>query len=242
MRDHIAPETPDERVAALLSAAAAPAERPVPGEAEALAAFRREMASPIGPLRRRMQSRTTVKLTAVTALSAVSILGGGLAAASTGALPGAAQQTARNALARVGVSVPGPADQAAEASATRGKSAEAKATATPTAATTTTESTAAAAEEAEESKGKGEAVSELATSTELTGVEKGAAVSGLASGGKSQAGQHGKPTPTPTTTATESTETSTDEDDTATDGREKADEASGGRSGDRSGTTGTTAP
>jgi hypothetical protein len=189
-----------------------------------------------------MQSRTTVKLTAVTALSAVSILGGGLAAASTGALPGAAQQTARDALARVGVSVPGPSDRAAEASATRGRSAEAKATATPT--PTTTESAAAVAEEAEESKGKGEAVSELATSTELTGVEKGAAISGLASGGKSQAGQHGKPAPTPTTTTTAAEPTdSTHEDAGArTDGRAKADEASGGRSGDRSGTSETTAP
>ena len=39
--------------------------------------------------------------------------------------------------------------------------------------------------------GKGAEISELATTTDLTGVEKGAAISTAASGGKSQAGQRG---------------------------------------------------
>lgn len=39
--------------------------------------------------------------------------------------------------------------------------------------------------------GQGSDVSHLATTTDLTGVDKGAAISTLASGGQSQAGQHG---------------------------------------------------
>jgi hypothetical protein len=249
MRDQFAKDPVSERLAALLAAAAAPAERPLPGEAEALAAYRRETASPTGPLRRRMQSRTTAKLTAVTALSAVSILGGGLAAASTGALPGAAQQTARDALARVGVTVPGPSDQAAEASATRGKSADAKAAAAAKKAEKAEKKAVSATPEATSTtppNAHGKAVSELARTTTLSGAEKGAAVSALASGGKSRAGgegharghdkakdtkdkaQKGSATPTPTPTATSTVEGTAQRPDR---GRAKAAEASGGRSG-----------
>ena len=55
---------------------------------------------------------------------------------------------------------------------------------------TTTESTP----ETESTSGKGSEISQLATTTDLTGVEKGAAISTLASGGESQAGQHGQAT------------------------------------------------
>jgi hypothetical protein len=41
-------------------------------------------------------------------------------------------------------------------------------------------------------QGKGAEISQLATTTDLTGVDKGAAISTLASGGQSQAGQHGQ--------------------------------------------------
>ena len=41
--------------------------------------------------------------------------------------------------------------------------------------------------------GQGATISSLAKTTDATGVDKGAAVSGAASGSKSQAGQHGKP-------------------------------------------------
>lgn len=221
MRDHIARETTDARVAALLAAAAAPAERPVPGEAEALDAFRLAMCSPADHPRRRMQSRTTAKLAAAAALSAMSLVGGGYAVAATGTLPGAAQQVARDALGTVGVTVPGPADQAAEATATRGSSVEAKAAAEAKQAESTAVATATT-----EANAHGKAVSGLATTTTLTGAEKGAAISDLASGGKSRPGEDevtAAATPTPTTTATATEDE--DEDDATT-----GDEASGGAS------------
>lgn len=221
MRDHIARETTDARVAALLAAAAAPAERPVPGEAEALDAFRLAMCSPADHPRRRMQSRTTAKLAAAAALSAMSLVGGGYAVAATGTLPGAAQQVARDALGTVGVTVPGPADQAAEATATRGSSVKAKAAAEAKQAEATAEATATT-----EANAHGKAVSGLATTTTLTGAEKGAAISDLASGGKSRPGEDevtAAATPTPTTTATATEDE--DEDDATT-----GDEASGGAS------------
>lgn len=193
-----------------------------------------------------MQTRTTAKLTAVTALSAVSILGGSLAAASTGALPGAAQQTARDALARVGVTVPGPADHGAEASATRGKSAEAKAAA----AARKAEATVAASPEVTATtapNAHGKAVSELARTTTLTGAEKGAAVCTLASGGKCKAGERkeaaaeAEATPTPATTE-ETSEPTEETSQPSENGRKKADDAGGGRSGAGSAATETPQP
>ena len=83
MRDHIAYESAHDRVAALLAAAAAPAEAPVPGEAEALVAFRAATGSPAQLPRRRMKIPTTAKFAAVTALSAMSLVGGGYAVAAT---------------------------------------------------------------------------------------------------------------------------------------------------------------
>jgi hypothetical protein len=158
----------------------------------------------------RMHSRTTAKIAAASALSALSLVGGGYAVAATGSLPGTAQQTAKDALAQVGVTVPGPADQAAEVTAARGG--QPAPTATASAAPTT------------EASAHGQAVSELATTTELEGVDKGAAISALASDGRSKAGAR----PTPTATATAQTTTAEGADETAVDGREKGDEASGG--------------
>jgi hypothetical protein len=157
--------------------------------------------------------------------------------ASAGSLPGAAQQVASDMLAKVGISVPGPNEHADDHPATRGKSAEDHAT-----------------------TGKGSDISELATTTELSGVEKGAAISTAASNGKSQAGQHGSasqapsastaPVATPnaggtgtadtasngqsssgTATANEaSSGASAAGSENASNGQEAADEASGGRS------------
>jgi hypothetical protein len=86
--------------------------------------------------------------------------------ASAGSLPGAAQDVASEVLAKLGVSVPGPNDSAGTHPDVRGSSA-----------------TAPSAER------KGQEISELARTTEATGVEKGAAVSTAASDGKSRAGQ-----------------------------------------------------
>jgi hypothetical protein len=91
--------------------------------------------------------------------------------ASAGSLPGAAQDVASEMLAKVGITVPGPNDSAGTHPDVRGNS-----TSVPIAPA---------------DAGKGAEISELATTTDLTGVEKGAAISTAASGGKSQAGQHG---------------------------------------------------
>ena len=198
---------PDPRVAAVLAAAAAPTEPgSQPGEAAALAAFRAEAPTP----NRRTRMFPSLKAAAVAATATGALLTGGVAMAATGALPGAAQDTARTMLGTVGVTVPGPADAAGTHPATRGRSAaSAAATTVPTAAPATT----AAA--------KGEAVSQLATTTDATGRDKGAAISALASEGRSKAGLP-HPTPTTTTAATGA--------DSSTDGRSTAATASSGHS------------
>jgi hypothetical protein len=100
----------------------------------------------------------------VAAALATALVTAGLA--SAGSLPGAAQDVASEVLAKLGVSVPGPNDSAGTHPDVRGSSA-----------------TAPSAER------KGQEISELARTTEATGVEKGAAVSTAASEGKSRAGQ-----------------------------------------------------
>jgi hypothetical protein len=93
--------------------------------------------------------------------------------AFAGSLPGAAQDVASTLFAEVGVSVPGPNSSAGDHPNVRGKSSDAPVTSS--------------------DSGKGGEISDLATSTDLTGVEKGAAISTLASGGQSQAGgEHGQ--------------------------------------------------
>jgi hypothetical protein len=106
--------------------------------------------------------------------------------AFAGSLPGAAQDVASSMLAKVGVTVPGPDEQAGTHPSVRGSSSLDVA-----ASDRGGENDQAAPENGE---GKGAEISELATTTELTGVEKGAAISTLASNGKSQAGHHGKAT------------------------------------------------
>ena len=91
--------------------------------------------------------------------------------ASAGALPGAAQDVASSMLAQVGISVPGANENAGTHPDERGTSSP---------STPASESTA----------GKGAEISELARTMELTGVDKGAAVSSAASNGKSHAGQN----------------------------------------------------
>jgi hypothetical protein len=157
----------------------------------------------------------------------------GLASAS--ALPGAAQDIASEMLAKVGISVPGADDHAGTHPNIRGTS-----TVTPSDA------------------GKGSDISDLAKTTELSGVDKGAAISSAASDGKSQAGTHGSPSgasapvATPNTGGTGTADTAsggtsstgTGTADTASGshssagsanagtGQATADEASGGHSGD----------
>lgn len=133
----------------------------------------------------------------------------GLGTAS--ALPGAAQDIASQMLAKVGVSVSGPNDNAGTHPNVRGTS-----TVTPSDA------------------GKGSDISDLATTTELSGVDKGAAISSAASDGKSQAGSHGSssgasaPVATPNTGGTGTADTASD--GKSSTGTGTANTASGGHS------------
>lgn len=130
--------------------------------------------------------------------------------AFAGTLPGAAQDVASSMLSKVGVSVPGPNENAGTHPSVRGSLSPDVADA----------NVAEAKDEAAENgTGKGAEISGLATTTDLSGVDKGAAISTLASGGKSQAGQHGE--------ATEAHGGATAE---ASDGAATAAEASAGHS------------
>jgi hypothetical protein len=134
--------------------------------------------------------------------------------AFAGSLPSAAQDVASSMLAKVGVTVPGHDDTVPGHDDSAGTRPEIRGTSSSdTAVDARTDKTEA------ESQGKGSEISGLATTTELTGVEKGAAISSLASGGKSQAGQHGKATAEHGPSS-----------DAATSGADTAATASGGRS------------
>jgi hypothetical protein len=142
--------------------------------------------------------------------------------ASAGSLPGAAQDVASEMLAKVGITVPGANDGAGTHPDVRGNS--------------TNVSIAPA------DAGKGAEISELATTTDLTGVEKGAAVSTAASGGKSQAGQHGSASGTGAAVETPNSG-GTGTADTASGGKSTtgtatANAASGGKSAAGSGNAG----
>lgn len=166
------------RLGQILAAAAAPteAEHQV-GEAAARSAFR--VAFPVGPARRpRVLSRISGRA-ATAVLAGGLVLSGGAAAAAAGALPGAAQQTAKEVLAKVGVSVPGPSEHIGGRPGRQGTSTQRPATsAAPT-----------ATPREDEQSTTGREVSGLARPSVTTGAEKGAAVSGTASDGKSHAGQ-----------------------------------------------------
>jgi hypothetical protein len=111
------------------------------------------------------------RLKLAAAFATVALAGtSGLAVA--GSLPGAAQDIASSMLAQVGVSVPGPNSDAGDHPNVRGTSSDVAVTPS--------------------SSDKGIEISQFATSTDLTGVEKGTAISTLASGGESQAGSHGQ--------------------------------------------------
>ena len=196
---------PHKRVASLLEAAAAPSEPgPVPGEDEALTAFRASHDSS----RRSsvLSSRSTVKAAVAAALGSGVLLTGGVAAAATGALPGAAQDTASEMLGKIGVEVPGPNEASAGHADQRGQVEDSDGETTET-TDTTTEDGSVAPEDAAKNEDKGGLVSKVATKGDYSGVEKGAAVSDVASDGKSQAGdQHGKAAGTEEETTEESSQ------------------------------------
>jgi hypothetical protein len=103
----------DSRLAALLDAAAAPAEPgAVPGEERAVSAFRASSAR-TGGWRSRMLIQNPLTTLGVTAASAGLLLTGGFAAAAAGALPGAAQDTAHEMLRSLNIEVPGADEHSA---------------------------------------------------------------------------------------------------------------------------------
>jgi hypothetical protein len=144
----------------------------LPGESGAVVLLAAVMRSSQTEIISRPSRRSNLsRLKLATAFVTVALAGTtGLAFA--GSLPGAAQSIASDMLAKAGVTVPGPNSNAGDNPNVRGKSADTAVTAS--------------------NSGKGSEISELATSTDLTGVAKGAAISTLASDGKSQAGQHGQ--------------------------------------------------
>jgi len=133
---------------------------------------------------------------------------GGLA--STGALPGAAQDIASAILGKVGISVPGANENAGTHPTVRGPSPD------------------------RSDAGKGSGISELATTTDLSGVEKGGKISAVASDGKSRAGQNGSgsktsaPVATPNAGGTGTADTASK--DRSSSGTSTANQVSGGRS------------
>lgn len=178
----------DHRVALLLAAAAAPAEAGCqPGEAAAVAAFRRTVAVS-APAPTRVARRAGL----VAGLSALLLLGGGMtAAAVSGSLPAPAQDQARSWLSQVGVDVPGggrgttvPVDASKDEHTDEETSPEGD-------AAKPAEGSRGHDADRPEAAAKGEEVSSTARDPELHGRDKGAAVSGLASGGTSQVGEHG---------------------------------------------------
>ncbi|RYU13369.1 hypothetical protein [Nocardioides iriomotensis] len=238
-------ETPeqDPRVRALLAAAAAPTEPgPLPGEQEALAAFREAHS------RRRFSmpsSLSPVRAAVAAGLGAGVLLAAGVGGAAAGVLPGAAQDTARTWLDTVGVEVPGPNAHSAGHADQRGRSAEAG---TPEEdATTETDVTETEAEETTEPAGTaestekelpeasehGQTVSETARSTEAEGADKGAEISGLASEGRSterraHAGSGDEADDADETTTDEDTDAETSDE---ADGTEDSDDAAAGAQG-----------
>jgi len=228
------------RVVRLLEAASAEAaSEELAREPETVAAMKAALRSPVHrnvASSRRSFMPFALSRPRLTAAVVAAAFAASVGMASAGSLPGAAQDVASEMLAKVGITVPGPNDNAGTHPDVRGNS-----TSVPSAPT---------------DAGKGAEISELATTTELTGVEKGAAVSTAASGGKSQAGQHGSasataaPVETPNSGGTGTADTasggksatgtatanaasggkSAAGSGNASNGQETADTASGGRS------------
>ncbi len=112
---------------------------------------------------------------AVAAAAAGLALSGGVAAAATGSLPGAAQSVASKAMAGLGIHVPGRHSHAGIHSNTGGRSGTG----------------AVNAPAARDQRIHGSSISRLARSTTATGVDRGAVICTAASDGRCHAGQHG---------------------------------------------------
>src|SRR5579875_2729240 len=142
-------------------------------------------------------------------------LTGGVAAAATGALPPGAQHAAHDVFSSLGIRVPsGRAGQQTTNQVPQGSTRATPSTGVDKGAVISTFASGGKSQAGQHGKAssttttaattpnKGSQVSNLARTTPATGVDKGAVISTFASGGKSQAGQHGKASSTTTTAAT----------------------------------------
>lgn len=167
----------DERVRSVLEALAAPTEPgPLPGEVEAVAAFRAQHRT----RRSSMTHLTPFRVAVASAVGAGVFLTGGVAAAANGSLPGAAQDVAHDVIAALPLGFEVPAgENAPEQADERGTDA------------TEAEPVDGEGEAEVAENGKGEEIRELATDEGTSGLDKGRAVSEEASDGKSRAGEEG---------------------------------------------------
>jgi hypothetical protein len=165
-------------------------------EAAVVVAFAARVAQPLEPARlsRRIPkaSRIASPKLATAAVAGGLALSGGLAAAATGSLPGAAQSIASEVLSRVGIQVPSPNTHAGSHPDTRGSS-----DTSGSSDLRGSSSTGASNIPAGPGPGvQGSTISHLAQTTPATGVGKGAAICTAASGAQCEAGQHGAGTGT----------------------------------------------
>jgi hypothetical protein len=214
------------RVVQLLEAASAEASsEELAREPETVAAMAAALRSPVhrnATLSRRSFMPFALSRPRLTAAVLAAAFAASVGMASAGSLPGAAQDVASEMLAKIGIAVPGANDNAGTHPGVRGNS--------------------VSVPSAPADAGKGADISELATTTDLTGVEKGAAISTAASGGKSQAGQHGSasgagaPVETPNGGGTGTADTASG--GKSSTGTATANTASGGKSSAGSGNAG----
>ena len=198
----------DPLVTAVLTAAAAPAEAPLPGEAAALAAFRRAYR----PSRRErvVHSLVRAKIGALAVAGGV-VLASGVATAATGNLPVVSSvigQTHSHSHSHSGGTRPN--SHSGTHPSTRGPGTSEQRLSG--GASNPTNSARTAGETASGSHGNGAAVSQVTATTTATGVDKGQAVCSTASSHKCQAGTHAPPadsTPSPGPTPHGSPSTST---------------------------------
>lgn len=147
-------------------------------ETAVVAAFVAGIAHPLAPQSPRRSSRMSRLARPRLAIAAGAgglALGGGLAAAATGSLPGAAQSIASEVLNRVGIQVPSANTHAGSHPNTRARS----------------DTDATNAPPGPGSAPQGSTISHLAQTTPATGVDKGAAICSAASSGQCQAGHQG---------------------------------------------------
>jgi hypothetical protein len=204
----VAPEDapPGYAEVAVMLASLEPPAAELAGEAETVAVLANGLRSSPGVKTKTSRRSSLPRLKVASALATVALAGTtGLAVA--GSLPGAAQDIASSMLAKVGVTVPGPATNADTNGSVRGTSPDV----------------------AQGPAATGAEIAELATTTTLSGVAKGAAVSTLASGGKSRAGaEHGAPVETPNDGGSETADNASGGESSI--GTSQADTASAGHS------------